>query len=80
MPKDTSKGTAARELKHMLGAEKLVVFGDAVNDTELFLAADERYAVQNAEESLKKLATRVIGFCEEDAVAKFIEENVGAYV
>ncbi|HIX49913.1 MAG TPA: Cof-type HAD-IIB family hydrolase [Candidatus Borkfalkia faecavium] len=80
MPKDTSKGTAARELKRMLGAEKLVVFGDAVNDTELFLAADERYAVQNAEESLKKLATRVIGFCEEDAVAKFIEENVGAYV
>lgn len=80
MPRNTSKGTAAQELKRMLGAEKLVVFGDALNDRELFLAADEKYAVQNAEDALKQIATRVIGFSEEDAVAKFIAENIDSYV
>ena len=77
MPKDTSKGTAARELKHMLGAEKLVVFGDAVNDLALFGEADERYAVANADPVLKAAATAVIGANDEDSVARWLEENAG---
>ncbi len=80
MPSNTSKGAAALELKRILGAEKLVVFGDALNDREMFFAADEGYAVQNADGALKEIATGVIGYSEEDAVAKFIEENLDKYV
>lgn len=72
MPAATSKGNAARALKEIAGAERLVVFGDGVNDFSLFEAADESYAVQNADDRLKAMASGVIGFSEEDAVAKFL--------
>lgn len=79
MPAGTSKGAAARELKKIVGAEKTVAFGDALNDAELFRTSDEAYAVKNADETLKKTATGVIGYSEEDAVAKFIQENIERY-
>ena len=79
MPAGTSKGAAATVLKERLGAEKLVAFGDALNDRELFRAADEAYAVENADEELKKAATAVIGYSEEDSVSKFIREKMKKY-
>ena len=79
MPAGTSKGAAATVLKERLGAEKLVAFGDALNDRELFRAADEAYAVENADEELKKVATAVIGYSEEDSVSKFIRDNLEKY-
>ena len=80
MPAGTSKGAAATVLKERLGAEKLVAFGDALNDRELFRAADEAYAVENADEELKKAATAVIGYSEDDSVAKFIRDNLDKYI
>ncbi len=79
MPMSTSKGAAARELRKILGAERLVCFGDGINDASLFDAADESYAVANAVESLKAKATGVIGFSEEDAVCKFIRAHLSEY-
>ena len=79
MPAGTSKGAAATVLKERLGAEKLVAFGDALNDRELFRAADEAYAVENADEELKKAATAVIGYSEEDSVSKFIRDKLEKY-
>ena len=79
MPAGTSKGAAATVLRERLGAERLVVFGDALNDRELFRAADEAYAVENADEELKKVATAVIGYSEEDSVSKFIRDNLKKY-
>ena len=79
MPAGTSKGAAATVLKERLGAEKLVAFGDAPTDRELFRAADEAYAVENADEELKKAATAVIGYSEEDSVSKFIRDNLEKY-
>lgn len=79
MPAGTSKGAAATVLKERLRAEKLVAFGDALNDRELFRAADEAYAVENADEELKKAATAVIGYSEEDSVSKFIRDNLEKY-
>lgn len=72
--KDVSKAGAALELKARLGAEKLVVFGDAENDIPLFEVADERYAVRNAVPALKERATAVIGSNQTDAVADKIAE------
>ncbi len=79
MPADTSKGRAAKVLREILAPDKIVAFGDAKNDCELFRAADECYAVRNADDALKAIATSVIGYSEEDAVAKFIRKNLGRY-
>ena len=70
-----SKGTAATEIKKLTGADKIIAFGDNLNDIPLFLVADECYAVSNAHEELKKLATAVIGSNDEDAVAEFIKKH-----
>ena len=41
----------------------------------MFQAADESYAVANAHEELKKIATDVILSNDEDGVAQWLEEN-----
>lgn len=79
MPRGTSKGAAAERLARELGADKMVVFGDAPNDAEMFCAASESYAVRNADERLKQIATGEIGYSEEDSVAKFLMENLARY-
>ena len=50
-------------------------FGDGKNDISMFRAADECYAVANAVEELKEIATGVILSNNEDGVAKWLEEN-----
>ncbi len=75
MPKGVSKANAALSLKELLGADKIVSFGNGMNDSELFKVSDECYAVENAENELKKLATGVIGSNDEDGVAKFLLEH-----
>ena len=52
--------------------DKIVAFGDNLNDIPLFEIADECYAVSNSAEELKKIATGVIGSNDEDAVAEFL--------
>ncbi len=72
MPKSASKANAARQLAKMLGCERIVAFGDGINDAELFKAADESYAVGNAVDPLKELATGIIGTNDSDGVAKLL--------
>lgn len=75
MSNSASKAAAARRLREMLGCNKLVCFGDAVNDLPMFELADERYAVANAAPELKAIATDVIDGNDEDAVAGWLEKN-----
>ncbi len=72
MPAGVSKASGALEVKKLLGADKIVAFGDNMNDIPLFAAADESYAVANACDELKAIATGVIGSNDEDAVAHFL--------
>lgn len=75
---NVSKATGAEQVKHILCVDKIVAFGDNLNDIPLFEIADECYAVSNAENELKKIATGVIGSNDEDAVANFIYERFKA--
>ena len=61
-------------LKHLRGLEDrhLVVFGDQVNDLDMFKMADEALAVANAIPALKEQATGIIDANEEDGVVRFI--------
>lgn len=75
MPLNASKAKAIKQLQSLLKCEKLVVFGDGKNDIDMFELADESYAVQNAHEDLKRIATSVISSNDEDGVAKWLEKN-----
>ena len=75
MPSAASKSSAAAHLKGLLNCDRLVCFGDGVNDIPMFRLADECYAVANAAEELKAIATGVIRSNEEDAVPLWLEHN-----
>ena len=72
MPAKASKSNAIKKLKDMWGCTKVVSFGDAVNDIPMFKISDECYAVENAVDELKAVATGIIESNEEDGVAKWL--------
>lgn len=75
MPLNASKANAVRQLKSLLGCEKVIAFGDGKNDVDMFEFADESYAVENAHEDLKKCATDIILSNEEDGVAQWLARH-----
>lgn len=70
-----SKAAAIKQLKERIGAERLVVFGDNLNDLPMLAAADLAVAVGNAFPEVKAAADIVIEANTTDAVARFIAEN-----
>lgn len=72
---DATKGAAVSALKAELGFGRVVCFGDAGNDLSMFATADECYAPENADDSVKAAATAVIGHHDEDGVAEFLRER-----
>ena len=79
-PENSTKAKAVLRLKEETGADRLVVFGDSVNDLPMFAAADEAYAVSNAIDEVKAAATGIIGSNDEDSVARFIARAEGMAV
>lgn len=76
MPALATKSNAIKKLKEMWGCTKVISFGDAVNDIPMFQISDECYAVNNAVDELKSLATGVIQSNEDDGVAKWLLAHV----
>ncbi len=74
-PREATKANGVKFLRNYLGCGRVVCFGDTSNDSDMFDVCDEKYAVMNADSWLKEKATGVIGYCEEDGVAKWLEEN-----
>lgn len=70
-----SKANALDDLKKLTGVDRIISFGDSVNDMPLFEASDECYAVANAVDSLKTVADAVIDSNDDDGVAKWLLEN-----
>ena len=75
MPKKASKAEAIRKLKEIWRCDKVVSFGDAVNDIPMFEISDACYAVDNAVPQLKAIATGVIGSNDEDGVARWLADE-----
>ncbi len=78
LPKSATKANAALALKKHFGCDRLVVFGDGMNDIQMFEAANECYAVANASSQLKAVADGIIGSNNEDSVARFILDDFGS--
>lgn len=80
MPREASKANAIIQLKDYLGCEKVISFGDAMNDIDMFNISDEAYAVANAFDELKQLAKGVIDSNNDDGVAKWLDNNMNGDV
>lgn len=74
LPKNSDKGYSLRKLKELLNVDKIIYFGDSVNDIEAFKASDLCYAVSNSKEALKPYANEIIGSNDDDGVIKKIKE------
>ncbi len=74
-PRKATKFEAVQWLRKWTGAERIIGFGDRINDLPLFEACDCCYAVSNAVEELKRIADGVIASNEEDGVARWLSEH-----
>lgn len=72
LPKKATKANAVSQLKELLHCDRIISFGDAVNDIPMFQISDECYAVNNAVDELKAIATGIIESNEADGVAKWL--------
>jgi len=76
LPKGLNKGTALSLLLDELDVsrDEVVVFGDADNDLAILLAVENAVAVENATPAVKAAAKWHIGPCDEDSVARALED------
>ncbi|MFT6389060.1 MAG: Cof subfamily protein (haloacid dehalogenase superfamily) [Cellvibrionaceae bacterium] len=72
---DANKGDAVELLKQQLNASKIICFGDNDNDLSMFELADECYAPENANDTVKAAASSVIGHHHDDGVALYLRER-----
>lgn len=70
-----TKAHGVKRLMEMLGisAGELTVFGDDINDIDMFSIANHAVAVGNALPQVKEHAHEIIGTNDEDAVANYLE-------
>lgn len=72
-----SKGLAIQKLMNILNlnTEEIMCFGDSINDISMFNVCNYSVALNNAEESLKKLAYMITEYDnDEDGLAKFLNK------
>lgn len=73
---DASKANGIKFLSDYVEHSKVITFGDGENDVPMFEIADECYALENASDGLKAIATAIIGNNNDDAVVKFLIERL----
>lgn len=69
-----TKANAVRRLAEQTGADRIVCFGDNVNDLPMMEVADVAVAVENALPEVKEAADIIIGPNTSDSVARFIAD------
>lgn len=74
-----SKSNAAIYLKEAYGFDRLIGFGDNLNDLPLFSVCDECYAVANALQEVKEAATGIIDSNLENGVVRWLIKAIAQY-
>ena len=67
-----TKAAGMKKIKEKLGADRVVAFGDNLNDREMLKCADLGIAVGDAVDQTKQAADLVIGNSYEDGVAMYL--------
>ena len=68
------KDRGARRLQQLVGADRLVAFGDNGNDLPMFRVADVACCVANGQPAAKEEADQIIGSNQEDGVARYLRQ------
>lgn len=76
-PAGETKGRALLALAERLDADRIVAFGDNLNDLPMFAVADESYAMAHATSRVREAATSTLDDAP-DAVARWIAVNATA--
>ena len=74
---EASKRNAVTYLRGAYGYERIVGFGDNLNDLPMFEACDVSVAAENANPAVKAAADYICGANDADGVVKWLEENWG---
>jgi len=74
---EASKRAPLLRLREMFGYERIVCFGDNLNDLPMFEAADVKIAVANAHEDVKAAADFTCDTNENNGVVKWILSDMG---
>ena len=72
----TTKAAAIRQMAEEIKADRTVVFGDNLNDIPMMRIADCSVAVGNAFDEVKEYASEVTLTNDEDAVVRWIENDL----
>ena len=71
-----SKASAVQSIADEVGAKRIVVFGDNVNDIPMMQTATHAVAVENAIDRVREMADEVIGCNTSDCVARWILNDI----
>lgn len=74
-----SKSNGIGKLRKLYGFDRVVAFGDNLNDLPMFEVSDVRIAVENARPEVKAAADIVVPPNSEDGAAKWLAENYRRY-
>ncbi|MDR1589825.1 MAG: Cof-type HAD-IIB family hydrolase [Oscillospiraceae bacterium] len=76
--REATKLNALMAVEHALNitADEIAAFGDDYSDIDLLSHSGHSVAVANAIDEVKAVADYICGDCDEDGVAKWLEENV----
>jgi len=76
VPKNCNKGESLKFIMESLNLkpEQVVAFGDGLNDVHMFEVAGYKYAMANALDELKNIATGVTKSNDEDGEAYVLEQ------
>ncbi len=70
-----TKARGMQMIRELVGADRIVAFGDNLNDIEMLQQADIGIAVGDAAPQVKEIADLVIGNSDEDAVALWLAQQ-----
>ena len=71
--KSATKANGVKFLREYTGADKVIAFGDNLNDLDMFDVSDVTVAVENAVDEVKNKADYICKNNNENGVAEFIE-------
>lgn len=71
---DATKASGVLKIKKLVGADRVVAFGDNINDIDMLRTADVGIAVGDCVEEVKKYADIIIGNSYDDSVAEYLEK------
>ncbi len=74
----SSKAAAIKRLATQVEAERIVVFGDNLNDISMMKIADHSVAMSNGVREAQNAASEIIGSNNEDSVARWIAHDIEA--